>query len=90
MVKFAYSATVGQGFASPDPGHRHGTAHQAMLMQRPTQHNQRHSTTTTYDYVLGAFGEKNKKNKDDDRQQLLAQVPIFKKKKKLSEKLQWM
>ena len=37
-------------------------------------------TTKIYNYVLGGFGEKKQKK---DWQQLLAQVPIFKKKKTL-------
>ena len=36
-----------------------------------------------YNYVLGGFGEK-KQEKKEDWQQLLAQVPIFKKKVNLS------
>ena len=36
-------------------------------------------TTKIYNYVPGVFGEKKQKK---DRQQLLAQVPIFRKKKK--------
>ena len=39
-------------------------------------------TTKIYSYVLGRFGEKKQKRKKEDWQQLLAQVPIFKKKKK--------
>ena len=41
-------------------------------------------TTEIYNCVLGGLGEKNQKNKQtkDDWQQLLAQVPIFGKKKK--------
>ena len=38
-------------------------------------------TTRIYNYVLGGFGEKNKKI---DWQQMLAQVPIFQKQKKVS------
>ena len=38
-------------------------------------------TTRIHNYVLGSFGEKKKKKKTD-WQQLLAQVPIFKKKKR--------
>ena len=40
-------------------------------------------TTKIYNYVLGGFGEGKKKQekKEKDWQQLLAQVPIFKKKK---------
>ena len=45
-------------------------------------------TTKIYNYVLGGFGEKKQKKqrkekKKKDWQQLLAQVPIFKKKKRL-------
>ena len=39
VVKFTLSALVAQGFAGSDPGHGHGTAHQAMLRQCPTCHN---------------------------------------------------
>ena len=39
-------------------------------------------TTKIYNYALGGLGEKKqKKKKKEDWQQLLAQVPIFKKKK---------
>ena len=41
VVKFARSALVVQGFAGLDPGHRPGTAHQAMLWWRPTWNNQK-------------------------------------------------
>ena len=40
-------------------------------------------TTKIYNYVLGGFGEKKRKIKKEDWQQLLAQVPIFKKKRKV-------
>ena len=36
-------------------------------------------TTRIYNYVLGSFGEKKEKKKKEDWQQMLAQVPIFKK-----------
>ena len=36
VVKFAHSASEAQSFAGSNPGHGHGTAHQAMLRQRPT------------------------------------------------------
>ena len=39
VVKFACSASLAQGFTGLDPGHGHGTAHQAMLRRRPTCHN---------------------------------------------------
>ena len=39
-------------------------------------------TTKIYNYILWGFGEKKQKEKEEeDWQQLLAQVPIFKKKK---------
>ena len=41
MVKFVPSALAAQGFTSSDPGCGPGTAHQAMLRQRPTQYNQK-------------------------------------------------
>ena len=36
VVKFMHSDSVAQGFTGSDPGHRHGTTHQAMLKQHPT------------------------------------------------------
>ena len=36
VVKFVCSAAAAQG---SDPGHGHGTAHQATLRRRPTSHN---------------------------------------------------
>ena len=36
VVKFAHSAAAAQG---SDPGHGHGTAHQATLGRSPTSHN---------------------------------------------------
>ena len=36
VVKFAHSTSAAQGVTSSDPGHRHSTAHQGMLRQRPT------------------------------------------------------
>ena len=39
-------------------------------------------TTRIYNYALGGFGEKKKKKKED-WEQVLAQVPILKKKKEL-------
>ena len=38
VVKFAHSASAAQGFTGSNPGHRHGTAHQAMLRRHPTCH----------------------------------------------------
>ena len=36
VVKFMRTAAVAQGL---DPGHGHGTVHQAMLRRHPTSHN---------------------------------------------------
>ena len=36
VIKFTRSASAAWGFASSDPGHGHGTTHQAMLRQHPT------------------------------------------------------
>ena len=44
-------------------------------------------TTKIYNYILGGFGEKTQKGKkkEEDWQQLLAQVPIFKKNNKKNQ-----
>ena len=64
MVKFVHSALAAQGFASLDPGHGHGTAHQAMLRLHPHIAQPEGPTTRIYNYVLGGFGNKKKeKNK---------------------------
>ena len=71
-------ASAAYGFTSLDPGHGPSTTHQAMLRQRPTKHNQKdlqRAYTTTY---WGGLGRRKRKK---DWQQMLAQVPIFKKKK---------
>ena len=39
VVKFMRSTLAAQGFAGSDPGHGHGTAHQAVLRQHPKCHN---------------------------------------------------
>ena len=84
MVKFTRSASAAQGFTGSHPGHGPGTGHQIMLRRHPTKPG---LTTKIYNYVLGGFGEK---KKEKDWQQLLAQVPIFKKKQKNSLTLgQW-
>ena len=36
VIKFTRSASAAQGFTSSDPGHGHGTTHQATLRWRPT------------------------------------------------------
>ena len=80
MVKFARSASAAQGFAGLDPGRGHGTAHQATLRQHPICHNQKNPQLDCTTMYWGGFG--GKKKKKDDWQQMLAQVPIFKIKKK--------
>ena len=62
MVKLVHSASVAQGFAGLDPGHRCGTAHQAMLRQHPTQHNQK-DPQLEYNYALGGLWGEEKENK---------------------------
>ena len=61
VVKFVHSASAARGFAGSDPGHGHGTAHQAMLRQHPTCHNQKDPQLKIHNYVPGGFGEKKKK-----------------------------
>ena len=85
MIEFAHSALAARGFASSDPGRRHGTAHQAMLRRHPTQQRQKDLQLEYTTMYWGVFGEKKGKKKED-WQQMLAQVPIFKKKKKLGSK----
>ena len=78
MVQFACSASVAQGFTSSDPGHGHGHAEAASHIAQPEG-----PTTRIYNCVLGGLGEKKKKKKEKkDWQQMVAQVPIFKKEKK--------
>ena len=36
VVKSVHSTLADQSFTGSDPGHGHGTTHQAMLRQRPT------------------------------------------------------
>ena len=83
VVKFTCSASAAQGFAGSDLGRQHGTAHQAMLRRHPTCHKQRHSQLEYTTMYWGALGRRRRRNKETkDWQQMLAQVPIFKRKKK--------
>ena len=85
MVKFTHSASVAQGFTGSDPGHGHGTTHQAMLRLHPTWNNQRQSQLEYTTMYWGDLGRKSRKEKKKEGwQQLLAQVRIFKKKKGLT------
>ena len=56
------SAAAAQGFAGSNPGHGHGTAHQATLRWRPTCHNWKDPQLKIHNYIPGDFGSK-KKNK---------------------------
>ena len=66
--------SAAQGFTGSDPGHGHGTTHRATL--------RRHPTTENIQLYTGGIGGEKAGGKKEDWQQLLAQVPIFKKKKK--------
>ena len=80
VFKFARFALVAQGFTGSHPGRRHGTTHQAMLRRHPTQHIQKDlqlEYTTVYWRALG----RRRRRRKEDWQQMLAQVPIFKKEK---------
>ena len=85
VVKFANSTAAAQGFTGSDPGRRHGTARQATLRQRPTSHNQKDAQPRYTTVYRGGLGRQSRKEEKKDWQQLLAQVPIFKKKKKRKE-----
>ena len=65
VVKFVCSALAAQGFLGLDPGHRHGTAHQAMLRWHPHMPQPEALTTRIYNYVLGVLwgGEEGKKKR---------------------------
>ena len=60
VVKFARSSLAAQGFTGSDPGHGHGTAHQAILRQHPTRHKWKDLQLKTYNYIGGALGRKRK------------------------------
>ena len=62
----AGSTSAAQCSASSDPGHGHGTAHQAMLRWHPTQHNQKDlqlGYTTMYWGLLGEEEEEGEEKK---------------------------
>ena len=63
MVKFARSTLAAQGFACLDRGREHGTAHQAMLRRRPTQHNQKDLQLEHTTMYLGLWEEEEEKKK---------------------------
>ena len=63
MVKFVHSASAAWGFAGLDPGHGHGTTHQAMLRLRVPRSTTRGSHNWNVQHALGVFGEKKKEKK---------------------------
>ena len=78
VVKLVHSDLASQGFTGSDPGHRHGTAHQAMLGWHPTRHNQK---VLKLEYIQlctgGLWGDEDeKKEEEEDWQQILAQMLI--------------
>ena len=87
VVKFAHSAWAAQSFTSLDPGRGQGTAHQAMLRRCPSQHDQKDLQLENTAMYWGVWGEEEERGKKEDWQQMLAQVPIFKKTK---EKLRFV
>ena len=70
------STLAAQGFADSDSGHRHGHGEAVSHVAQPEG-----PTTRINNCILRDLGEKNKKKKNEDWEQMLAQVPIFKKKK---------
>ena len=81
MVKFARSASVVQGFTGSDPRSGPSTAHEAMLRWRSIQQSQKDLQLEYTTCTGGLWGKEEKKKKKEDWQQMLAQAPIFKKKK---------
>ena len=61
MVKFTGSTSAAHGFTGSDPGQGHGTAHQAMLRQCPTQHNQKDLQLEYTTMYWGALQSKSRK-----------------------------
>ena len=84
MVKFAHSASAAQGSDSSDPGQGRGTAHQSYAEVASPLVESEALTTRIHSMYWRALGRK-RREKKNDWQQLLAQVPIFKKKKEKSE-----
>ena len=78
MAKWLSSRALLQWPVS-DLGCGHDTAQQAMLRPRPTCHNQKDLQLEYAAIYCGALGRRRRKKKED-WQQMLAQLPIFKKK----------
>ena len=79
VVKFVHSALAAQGFAGSESWawtRHHSTSHAEVASHISQLEG---PTTTIHNDVVGGFGMKKKKNKD--WQQMLAQVPILKKRK---------
>ena len=67
MVKFPCSASAAQGFMGLDPGCIPSTTHQTMLRQASHMPQTEGPTTRIYNYVLGGFGEKERRRKGRER-----------------------
>ena len=63
VVKFTCSVSAARGFAGLAPGRRHGTARQATVRERPTQHNQRHVQLEYTAMYRGALGRRRRKKR---------------------------
>ena len=63
MVEFTHSTLVARGFVGLDPGCRRDTAHQAMLGQRPTEHNQKDLQLGYTTMHWGALGRRRRKRR---------------------------
>ena len=72
------SASAAQGFAGSAPGHRHVTAHQAMLRWHPTQHDQKDLQLEYTTMYWGGFGEKKGKTKQTTPPNLIGGTNIKK------------
>ena len=67
VVRFMRSALVAQGFMGLDPGHGQGTAHQVMLRQHPTRHNQKDPQLQYTTMYWGSLGKRRKKKSIGNR-----------------------
>ena len=81
VVKCAHSALAAQGFTSSDSGHGRGTALQAMLRWRLTEHNQK-DLQLEYIAMYWAVLGRRRRRKNQDWQQVLAQGQSLKRKQR--------
>ena len=78
MVKFAGSTSEAQGFTSSDPGTWHSSSSHAEAVSHIPQLEG--PTTKNTQLCTGGLWGAEEEEKKEDWQQMLAQVPIFKKK----------